>query len=101
MERPAKQSEAVNWSEIFDSIASEYGYTWDQFTGLTYKLLDACLESIAKRQHNKTSVYAAMHGIKMDLYRRNKPVSEKTLQQAEKRAYELLKQKREAVKNGK
>ena len=89
---------SVDWSIIFDSIASEYGYTWRQFTNLTYKLLDTCLEAIARRTHNKTVVLAAMHGIKVDLYKRHKPVSEKILKTADAEIFKLLKSKQ--VANG-
>lgn len=99
MDRPVCQNPTVDWSIIFDLIASEYGYTWQQFTNLTYKLLDACLEAITRRTHNKTAALAAMHGIKMDLYKRFKPVSETTLAQAKAEALKFLKQKRTA--NGK
>lgn len=94
----------TDWAIIFDLIASEYGYTWEQFIGLTYKLLDSCLEAIARRTHNKTAVLASIHGIKMDLYKRVQPVSEKVLADAKTQAYDLLKQKQQKIaarKNGK
>ena len=93
MDRPVKKSPSADWSIIFDSIASEYGYTWGQFVSMTYKMLDACLEAIARRTHNQTAVLASMHGIKMDLYKRIKPISEKTLDQARAQAYKILKRK--------
>jgi len=100
--RPVQKRHAgVDWSVIFDSIASEYGYTWEQFINMTYKLLNCCLEAIAKRTHNNTVIQAAMHGIKMDLYKRVKPVSEKLLEQANIETYKLLQQKQVAAKNGK
>ncbi len=101
MERSVERTPPLDWSIIFDLIASEYGYTWEQFSGLTYKLLNSCLEAISRRNHNKTAVLAAMHGIKMDLYRRVKPVSDKTLQDAKEGAYNLLKERRAAIKDGK
>jgi len=67
---------------------------------MTYKMLDACLEAIARRTHNQTSIQAAMHGIKMDLYKRIKPVSEKTLAYARSEAFKILQRKQAAVKNG-
>lgn len=94
MDRSVERSASVDWSIIFDSIASEYGYTWEQFAGLTYKLLAACLEAIARRTHNNTAVLASIHGIKMDLYKRSKPISKKILANAEAEAYKLLKKKR-------
>jgi len=99
--RSVEQNAPIDWSIIFDSIASEYGYTWQQFVNMTYKLLNHCLEAIARRTHNNTVVQAAMHGLKMDLYKRVKPVSEKILDQATSEAYKLLQQKQSAVKNGK
>ena len=95
------QNASPDWSVIFDSIASEYGYTWEQFVSMTYKLLNHCLEAIAKRNHNNYAAQAALHGLKMDLYKRVKPVSEKVLDQARSEAYKLLQQKQSAVKNGK
>lgn len=100
MGRPVKNSAPADWSIIFDSIASEYGYTWGQFVSMTYKMLDACLEAIARRTHNQTAVLASMHGIKMELYKRIKPISEKVLDQARAQAYKIL-QRKQAVSNGK
>jgi len=80
-------------------IASEYSYTWDQFTGLTYKILNACLEAIARRTHNKIVVQAARRGIKVDLYKRIKPISEEVLKNARSEAFKILKQK-QAENNG-
>lgn len=65
--------------------------------GMTYKLLNACLESIARRNHNQTAVLASMHGIKMDLYKQSKPVSEETLLSAREEAEKLIKQKAKHV----
>ena len=96
---PAQKHASPDWSLIFDVIASEYSYTWKQFTGLTYKQLDACLEAIAARTHNKTAVLAAMHGIKMDMYRKPIPVSEKTLELASIETEKILKAKQK--KHGK
>ena len=92
---PVKQRDPVDWSIIFDSIASEYGYTWDQFIAMTYKLLNACLESIARRSHNKTAVLAAMHGIKMDLYKEHegKPLSKDDIKRAKTEVEKILKEK--------
>jgi len=98
---PVSAASSVDWSIIFDLVASEYGYTFEQFIGLTYKLLDSCLEAIARRTHNKTAVTAAMHGIKMDLYKRVKAPSEKFLENARTEAYKILKEKQAAIKNGK
>ena len=99
MGRPARRSQ-VDWSIIFDSIASEYGYTWDQFTGMTYKMLDVCLEAISRRTHNKNAVLAAMHGIKIDLYRRIKSPSSKDLEKGRSEAFKILQEKQAAAQNG-
>ena len=98
---PARKAAPADWSVIFDTIASEYGYTWEQFAGMTYKLLDSCLEKIAARTHNKTAILAAMHGIKIELYQKPTPVSEKTLEYAAEETQKILKQKQIAAKNGK
>lgn len=100
MGRPVRSGD-VDWSIIFDLIASEYSYTWKQFIKLTYKQLNIYLEAIARRNHNKTAVLASMHGIKIDLYKRIKPVSKQTLENARKEAYKILKQKQKAAQNGK
>jgi hypothetical protein len=99
--KPVERSPGLDWSIIFDLIASEYGYTWDQFISFTYKQLNACLEAIARRTHDNTVIRAAMHGIKLDMYRRVKPVSQKILKQAESEIQKLLKEKQKAAKNGK
>jgi hypothetical protein len=91
----------TDWAIIFDLIAAEYGYTWNQFISFTYKQLNASLEAIARRTHNKTVVRAAMHGIKLDLYQRVKPASQKQLKQAEDEIQKLLKEKQKAAKSGK
>ena len=97
---PVESRGKIDWSVIFDLIASEYGYDWSQFVSMTYKMLDACMEAISRRTHNKTVVQAAMHGIKMDLYRRHKPVSEKDLDNARSEIEKLLKEK-QVSPNGK
>lgn|GEM_PF-5595676 len=97
-----KKASRIDWSIIFDLIASEYGYTWEQFTGMTYKILDACLEAIHRRTHNKTAVLAQMHGIKMELYEKRQkiaPPSEKTLKAVDKHISDILKEKQKQAKN--
>ena len=89
-----------DWPVIFDLIASEYGYSWRRFVGLTYKQLDAFLEAIAARSHNNMATQAAMRGIKVEPYKKVEPVSEKALEGARANAYKILEQKR-AAKNGK
>ncbi|GAG41635.1 unnamed protein product [marine sediment metagenome] len=59
------------------------------------------MKAIARREHNKTAVLAAMHGIKLDLYQRVKPVSEKSLESAAIETEKILKQKQAEIKNGK
>lgn len=91
-------SNRVDWAIIFDLVASEYGYTWAQFTELTYKQLNVFLEAILRRTHNKTVVLAAMHGIKLDPYRRIKPPSERMLKKALDETEKILKEKQIALK---
>ena len=89
----------VNWANVFDLVASEYGYTWDQFTGLTYIQLHAFLEAINRRTHNNTAVQAAMHGIKVDLYKKIDPPAAENLQQIDDEITKIFKEKASA--NGK
>lgn len=92
----------VDWSIIFDLVAAEYGYTWEQFVGLTYKLLNACMENIARRTHNERVVIAQMHGLKMELYKKSVPIPDETLQRASQRTVEILKEKQlKLAKRGK
>jgi len=97
------RDQRTDWGEIFDLIASEYGYGWEKFTGLTYKQLHAWLGAIAKRTHNQLVVLAAMHGLKMDLYRQLKAPSKQILADADVEIYKQLKEKqrKKAVRNGK
>ena len=48
-------------------IASEYGYTFDEFKKMTYRTLFAAVEMIGIRNHNKYAREAALQGIKLDV----------------------------------
>lgn len=102
MDGPASTRDPVNWSIIFDIIASEYGYTWVQFSGMTYKLLNECLESINRRTHNSIAVQAALRGIQMDLYQKHVPADAKTIEQSRMEAEKILKKRQKEIlkKNG-
>jgi len=60
---------------------------------MTYKLLDACLDAIARRNHNKTAVEAAMHGIKMELYKIHKPLTKEEIEAARNEVAKILNKK--------
>lgn len=95
-----KETASIDWSIIFDTIASEYGYTWEQFIYLTHKQLAAFLAAIDKRLYDKIRINAAIHGIKIDEKAATKQPSDTELKEAEKATNELLRQRR-AAKNGK
>lgn len=99
MDRQSKRG-GNDWGLIFDLIASEYGYTWSEFTELTYKQLNACLESIARRTHNDYAFIANIHGVEMDYYQKIEPPSKAILEKARKRTEEILRKKQQKIKNG-
>lgn len=102
MAGPDQRAAEVDWSIIFDLIASEYGYTWEQFTGLTYKLLNACIKKIDKRKYDQAVFLAKIHGAQLkNEPAQLKPPSEELLKYAEAEALKTLKQKQEALRNGK
>ena len=89
----ATDGDRVDWSIIFDIVASEYGYCWKDFTALTYKQLDTFLEVIAQRRHNDIVVQASLHGIKLESYRKKQTISKKVLTKARKMTQQLLAEK--------
>ena len=88
-----RDAEKLDWSLIFDLIASEYSYTWEQFTGMTYKQLDACMEAINRRNHNSLVTQAALKGVKLDAYRKKKAISNADMKSAREVIRKLLAEK--------
>lgn len=66
----------TNWIEVFDLIASEYGYTMDQFKAMTLRQLNGCLEMIDIRTHNEFALNASIHGHKVELKKVMRQVEE-------------------------
>lgn len=97
MGRPARK-DSTDWPLIFDLIASEYGYTWNQFGELTYKLLHATLEAIQQRTHNNLVIQAALRGVKLNPYKKLKSISEIDLKAGDQQVSEILKRKQEKFK---
>ena len=87
-------AEKVDWSEIFDLIASEYGYTWGQFTALTYTQLEAFLGAVSRRRHSDVAINAQIHGIRMEARQKQAPVSDAVLREADRMTREMLSEKR-------
>ena len=60
-----KKKEDHDWSEIFDLIASEYGYRFSDIRGMTPREIQAALRSITKRKDSAWRFEAALHGVKL------------------------------------
>lgn len=68
----------MNWIEVFDLIASEYGWTFDEFKKVTLRTLQGCLEMIDIRTHNDFVKQASLKGIKLEFKRIKRQVKDYT-----------------------
>jgi hypothetical protein len=51
---------------VFDIIASEYGYTLEQFGQMTVREVFVCMSNISKRKNNDLVIQAKLHGMKLE-----------------------------------
>lgn len=72
-------------------IASEYGWTFDDFKKITMRTLHSCLEMIAIRQHNDFALNASLKGVKIEFKKVKKQVEDMT-QEQKKMMNEVIKQ---------
>lgn len=91
------ETNTIDWSEIFDVFASEYGYTWDTFISMTFKQVNALMVAFNKRKHNEMALQAAMHGVKMEPIREKIPMTKKD----KKTLNDLIQKKLAEKRNGK
>lgn len=77
-------------------VASEYGYTFDQFKQLTFRTLYALLEVMQVRGHNEYVKQAALQGIKLDAQKVKRKMKTEEVDDKSKQA--MLKIHREAIK---
>lgn len=69
--------------EVFDLVASQYGYTFEDFKAMTLRTLTGCLEMIDIRTHNEFALNANIQGHKVEFKKVTKKVRELTDAEAE------------------
>ena len=52
---------------IFDVIANEYGYTFDEIRNMTMREIDVAMKYIGIRKHNEVATNARIHGLEMEM----------------------------------
>jgi hypothetical protein len=56
---------AQTWFDVYDTVASRYHYTLDQFIKLTNKQIDRITKAITKNRHSEIELQAGLHGVKL------------------------------------
>ena len=69
---------------MFDIIASEYGYTYEEFKQMTLRTLHGALEMINIRTHNEYVKQAALKGIKLEAKKIRRKITEMSTESKEK-----------------
>jgi hypothetical protein len=52
----------TDWPQIFDVLAHEYGWTFDQVGRLSFREIDWCLRQIGRRKHEDRAFQARLAG---------------------------------------
>lgn len=100
-----KEENPVCYGEIYDVFAKRYGYTLENFYGLTTGQIHGLLKVIDKKTYDELSVKAKLHGVKMKArINYNDDFSDEESDKHDKEALDFLKEAREEyqekMKNG-